>query len=349
MICINKNLEEYQTQLSRSGISDSEYESYAAYYLENYGRYPHLDEIPNANSEKYLKDNLKVYGETTNFVKLKDVQSFILESTPQRIQQKLNSIFRDKEIELIQFDDNTSIIKINNRPSKYKKVEDLNFDINNPNSFTFFVDGLYKMADLYGINFKMITDEQLKLDPYKKLHATDAKAFVYNGDIYINVDQASVDSPIHEMLHLLVGSMRFTNSESYSKLLETVQKLPEFNFLLKQFPNRTINDVSEEILVDQVSKLLTSKESILKDESLYDIFYEIRRNLDTLLMGNKSVANVDVNDVIKSSILELGKLVQSKRLLNNYSSHLDDAQVHRLTNNIKSDLMSKNELEQVCV
>jgi hypothetical protein len=35
--------------------------------------------------------------------------------------------------------------------------------------------------------------------------------FEYDGEIYINVDRASVDTPIHEMMHLLIGSLRFSN------------------------------------------------------------------------------------------------------------------------------------------
>lgn len=346
MFCVNKNLKEYQTQLSRSGISDSEFEHQAAHYLEKYGRYPYLDEIPNADSSKYIKQNLEVYGNQTSYVKLNKVEEFTVTDSKEQAQKKLNSIFRDKEIELIDFDENTSIIKITDRPSKYKQSNE-EVDIENPDSFSFFVDNLYKFTNLYGINFKMITDKQMQLQPFNNLHASEANAFIYNGDIYINVDKASLDSPIHEMLHLLIGSMRFTNQDVYNNLLAIVQKFSDFQFMSRNFPNRTINDVSEEILVDQLSKFLTTGENRIGNEYLYDIFYELRRNLDTLLMGNYSVGNVNINDLKDMSLLELGKIVNSKSLTS--KNKLNDAFVHRITNNIKSDLIKKGELEQICV
>ena len=343
MICINKKSDEYQTQLSRSGISDSQFEAYASYYIENFGRYPYLDELPNADSSKYIKDKLDINGNQTSYVRKNRLREFTLETNKDKIQKKLNSIFKDKEIELTDLDDDVSIIKIIDRPSKYNIKESEDIDITNPDSFTFFVDGLYKLSNLYGINFKMVTNQDLKLDPFSSLHASEAKAFVYNGDIYINIDQASVDSPIHEMLHLLIGSMRFTNIESYKSLIDNIQKLPEFSFLAKQFPNRTINDVSEEILIDQFSKFLTSKDSKLSQNQIYDMFYELKRNLDTLLMGNISVGSLDINQMKQMSILEIGKLVNSRRLINNYS------EFHRVLNNVKSDLIKKGELEQICI
>jgi hypothetical protein len=42
-----------------------------------------------------------------------------------------------------------------------------------------------------------------------------AKAFIKNGTIYINIDNATIDSPIHEMLHLFIGSISFSNPQLF--------------------------------------------------------------------------------------------------------------------------------------
>jgi hypothetical protein len=47
-----------------------------------------------------------------------------------------------------------------------------------------------------------------------------AKAFVHNGKIYINTDRADIDAPIHEMTHMLLGSIRFKNPDLYFDLIE---------------------------------------------------------------------------------------------------------------------------------
>jgi len=58
-----------------------------------------------------------------------------------------------------------------------------------------------------------------------------------------------------------------------------------------------------------VAQLLTSKNSKIPQELFHDIFYEIQRNLDTLLMGNYSVKTIPMNDMAGMTLLEIGKIV----------------------------------------
>ena len=44
---------------------------------------------------------------------------------------------------------------------------------------------------------------------------------VHNGKIYINTDRADIDAPIHEMTHMLLGSIRFKNPDLYFDLIES--------------------------------------------------------------------------------------------------------------------------------
>lgn len=345
--CILPNDKEYQTLSKRSGIpsNNEQFKNYVGYFRETYNRDPHLDEIPNANSRSYLKDVLGIRDEKyANITKLKE---FTLEEDPIKMQQKLNTIFRDKEIEIIPTIEET-IVKIIDRPSQYKvgESDDVNIE-KNPDSTTFFIDGLYKLINQYGIKFKITSDKEIE-EKFLDLNAQNSKAFIYDGDIYINIDKADLNSPIHEMLHLLVGSMRFTSQDSYQHLLDITQKLPEFNSYLSQYPNRTLNDLTEEILIENISKLLTSKDHKIPKEYMHDIFYEIKRNLDTLLMGKYSVNSIPINDVFDMSILDIGKAVQSSRLVNNFNGLLSDAFTHRLLNNIKSDLLKSEQLKQIC-
>jgi hypothetical protein len=45
--------------------------------------------------------------------------------------------------------------------------------------------------------------------------ANSVNAFVLNGQIYINMDRASSDAPIHEISHIILGSLKFTNPTMY--------------------------------------------------------------------------------------------------------------------------------------
>jgi hypothetical protein len=73
------------------------------------------------------------------------------------------------------------------------------------------------LANKYGIKFIPITNHELNQDEWKSIVASaiDTKAFVYDNNIYINTDNCSVDSPLHEMMHIFLGSMRFTEPELY--------------------------------------------------------------------------------------------------------------------------------------
>jgi hypothetical protein len=42
----------------------------------------------------------------------------------------------------------------------------------------------------------------------------DAKAFIYNGTIYINVDNGGIESPIHELMHVICSVMKYDSKYS---------------------------------------------------------------------------------------------------------------------------------------
>jgi hypothetical protein len=53
-------------------------------------------------------------------------------------------------------------------------------------------------------------------------------AFIYNGTIYINTDVAKADAPLHELLHLILGQVRYKNPKLYTQLLDSLTSLPNF-------------------------------------------------------------------------------------------------------------------------
>jgi exonuclease VII small subunit len=88
--------------------------------------------------------------------------------------------------------------------------DNINDDYENVNSFAFFNEIIDKLQTLYGINIIPITNAELSQDRWASITGTKGvKSFIYNGNIYINTDIATVDSPVHEFLHLLFGSMKY--------------------------------------------------------------------------------------------------------------------------------------------
>jgi len=77
------------------------------------------------------------------------------------------------------------------------------------------------------------------------------------------MDNMSADSPIHEILHIFLGSMSRFNPNLFYQLVSSVEQLPDYDYRSKFFPNRTISDIDEEIFVEELAKHLTGDSSLL--------------------------------------------------------------------------------------
>ena len=180
----------------------------------------------------------------------------------------------------------------------FKYVENPENDFNFVDSAIFITQSLEKMAKTMGINIKAMSIEGMKregiLDQIPD--AAQASAFIFNGDVYVNTDLATVDSQVHELMHILLGSMRFKNPELYAKLIQTAENLPNFYDVAMNYPNRSKSDLLEEVFVEEFSKYLAGSESEfskLDNDTLYQISYNITRTLDSILMGDNTTAALD--------------------------------------------------------
>lgn len=224
-----------------------------------------------------------------------------------------------------------------------------------PNGYLVFTNALNKLASLYGIKFNDITDAELNSEKWKSIipDVNSVNAFVYNGQIYINIDKANLDAPIHEMMHILIGSMRFTNPSMYQDLINLVQKFPNYQKLVQQYPNRSRNDVNEEIFITEVSRYIAGLPSNISgiDYKLqYEISYNIKRVLDSILMGQDSVKTLSNDRLFNLSLKQIAKEINSSIMTNNFRGTLDveGSELHRKLNNIKADLIEQKLLKEDC-
>jgi len=115
------------------------------------------------------------------------------------------------------------------------------------------------MRECYGINITYIDNDELIDD----VDVNSAKAFIKNGTIYVNVDNATIDSPIHEMLHLFIGSISFSNPQLFQQLMSIVSNIPNIEERITLFgESRTMDDILEEIFVEELSKFVTGQNSL---------------------------------------------------------------------------------------
>ena len=194
-----------------------------------------------------------------------------------------------------------------------------------------------------------ITKSELNNEEFKNIPVSEAQAFILNGNIYINTDSATLDAPIHEQLHLFLGSIRFGNPTLYYQLVQSTEQLKNFKLLAQEFPGRTISDVQEEIFVNELAKYITGQSSMfdnIETSTISTIMYNIKRDIDSIIFGKQSVKSL--SSIFDKSLLQLANKLNSDNFDVDNSATLDDATIHRIMSNTKEELLKNKELMQEC-
>lgn len=327
---------------------------------DKYGRFAYMDEIPGANSSEFLKDKLK-FRQSKNFGYSynEDIQKYTNTNSPQEAMVKLNNdLHRDLITDIFPIRE-TSIIDIIRRPSKSwvdESIPNVEIDtsFSESKSKNMICNMLFDLGRQYGITMNAITNEDIVNNPeFNEIRGqiSDAAGFIHNGQIYINTSLSTIDTPIHELMHLFLGSIRYTQPDLYFGLVQSVESLPNFVELAKPFVGRAMSDIQEEVFVQEFSKFITSSPSMfdnINPDIIDNIFYELYRNIDSALVGKYSINNISNESITDKTILQLCKQLQSTKPNPIYAKPLDDASTHRLMGNIKEYLMKNNELEMNC-
>ena len=345
--CTIKQIPRAQTLKEMSGLSQDLTYSYISYFNNIHGRLPELDEIPNANSEKHLRERLKITKDGyTTLKKLQDIYGE--QESIKDYNVLINQDHSDLEVKLIPIGENISVT-IKHRPSSFFEEDPKSFiktiDYDHVDNGYIIREALDRMQDCYGIETKMITTAEISEIPeLRNLSVSNVKAFIYNNTIYVNTDLASVEDPIHEQLHLFLGTLRYNNPTLYFQLVNSVESFPNFEDQLRFYPNRAISDIKEEIFVEQLSKYLTNQSNYLQQVDsniMHYIKYNIIRDINSFVQGQISV---NPKNLFAKSLLELGEETGSDAFEFKSLSRL-----HRLVANTKEDLIKNGELMQDCV
>lgn len=349
--CININSVQYRELKRLSTLPDILLKAEIARYQENHnGRFPNIDEIPGASSQEAIKQDLKIRNDGTS--NIKDILEFTRTSDLNNATIVINDKYKDLDVEIVPLN-KTAIVNIKERPSLYKYVESPKRDFEFTDSTTFITNSLDKMAKTMGINIRHMSMATMRQEGILKQvpDAVQSAAFIYNGDVYVNTDIATIDSQVHELMHIFLGSMRFKNPELYMELVQSVENLPNIETLARNYPNRTKLDLLEEVFVEEFSKYLSGVDNEmtqLDTDTLYQISYNITRTLDSMLMGDNSVAAIDEDILYNSSLRYIGQMVNSSTMQNTRHGFLEDALIHRTLANVKQELLENGDLKEEC-
>ena len=308
--CTIKDSQKHQTLTEMSGVSSDSVAQVCNEYLELYGRFPELDEIPNADSSKYLEEKYDIKTSKSG-TKYSNTQMILDNgySTIQEANANINDTHKDLDVKITDIN-GVSIFEIKSRPSEYK-IGGTPYSITATTDTQVqcgIIEALNKMRNCYGINIIPITSD----DKFPNINVSQSKAFIYNGDIYVNIDNATVDSPIHEMLHILLGTMNRNNPSLFYQLTSSVETISDYDYRASHYPNRIKSDINEEIFVEEFAKYLTNQHSIfdnIDENTKNQIMYYVQRDLDTIFDGNYSVKSLD--EIFNCSLRELAELTES--------------------------------------
>lgn len=345
MTCVKTDDPKYLTLLKQSDIQENTLKSYCNYFLDQFGRYPRLDELPGADSSKYIKDT---YGVKNDIVNTQQLSETLQTSDTTEQIHKLNAMYHDKLIDLHPVTDSTANIEILSRPTTdlqefFPKDYD-NVQVNVINGM------LEDIARYSGLTFRTVSTKEAA-EILDVSNASITSAFVKNGVIHINTELLSADSPIHEMLHIFLGGVKHTNPELYQNLLKTVSGLDSYRVYANNYENRTASDIAEEVLVTQFGKYLTHQASMfdtIPKSSTQEVMYQVKRILDTAIFGDLSVKALSNEDLFGKSLLEVAKTLNSDLVRNNFLNTWNFSREHRQLNNFKASLMKQGLLVERC-
>lgn len=184
-----------------------------------------------------------------------------------------------------------------------------------------------------------------------------ARAFIFNGNIYINIDRANIEDPVHELLHLFAAPM-FTR-EGLSKkigestLFDIISQLEVPVQFLKNFRGSSKNelDLKEEYIITELAKFLTGQPSIFNDSKIIgnNIVKDILNELWITVSGDNN-ANIFEGDILTMSLNDM-LIAMNSRLIRqepNIDDLLSQARLHRQHNNQINRLINQGKIEEEC-
>lgn len=328
--------------------NSSSFDAQVRKHVTEHGTLPHLDEIRGADSTEAAKKQLGV--DKYNLTKTSKVmKEFVVESIPE-LSGKVNNIYRDQEIKFISFGDKL-LASFTKRPTKHSPVPKEKFKFGSIDNEIAFQDILEKLADHYNIKMNHVTTDELESDKFQNLieDAKHVSAFIYDGEIYINSDVASIDAPLHELSHLLIGGLRTFSPKQYASMVSLAEQFPEYDVLIQKYKGRTRNDVNEEIFIEELGKYLTGQKSVLQeltDYQKYQIDYEIKRILDSIFMGSNSVKSIPNDILFNSNLKQIAEIVNSGLFA--MGDVIQHTSQHRTLSNMKSELLKNKKLKEYC-
>ena len=179
--------------------------------------------------------------------------------------------------------------------------------------------------------------------------SSNHKAFIHNGGIILNEDKYTEDSPMHELMHLLLGQLKISNPIKYKELLRQVPQTQEYSDLKQLYSELTTDDYAEEVLVHVLTDYMMGK-LYDKNKNLSNIETIDLQDLAKDLLQYKSSFRYSSNKDFLDQTLSTLLIDSDSQLLKDLIGGVNrsDVILNNQVSNFKSKLLKSGELKQEC-
>ena len=204
----------------------------------------------------------------------------------------------------------------------------------------------------FGVPIHLLTSEEVSKQLSNVADPNIDKAFIYNGEVYVNTSIASTNDLLHEHIHLILGVLK-SNPElrsNYEKLLNLVLNTDEGKFTLNKLQDRyqglSQMDLAEEVFAKLFSNYVRRNTTMQTDQ----VFNTSENQLKQI---TKSIFNTNIGDIKdfygKSLISIFGKFNKEvAKMLQSPDLDFGSTKNSRKISKWISDQVSKGEIIEKC-
>lgn len=260
------------------------------------------EEILTRVTENKLKTN---YAELDDLIKIhsQSIAEIINEIQNARtINYKIESKGQYKKHDLATL---TYVPNVTSLQDTFKKAYEININ-SLRNAVNYF-------SKRYNLNITIYSAQELKEFSDKEnlnLNLETTKAFVYNGNIYLNAATANESDLFHEIAHIFLGILKVKDIDVYNKFINSFVQDSKFQKAYdskeKIYKHYSQQDIIEEVIVDKIAKQLYRNEGLLvgfQDEDFENAFQSIFNEFKTILNSDKT-NDMSYPTIIKTLLTE---------------------------------------------
>lgn len=128
----------------------------------------------------------------------------------------------------------------------------------------------YLNAKLPGVKWTIMTSEEIK-NKYGNKYMSDKGFFKADGQVVINIDKATMETPLHEFGHVYLQYLMAADPQEYQRVMQLAKEHDLFDTMGNTYKGLSSTDLAEEVFCELLSMSATNQLMLNKDTRTADI------------------------------------------------------------------------------